>query len=296
MFISFVLYTLEVLIPGKLYALDDVGTARLGAIISSIWTFPLFAVTWIYLFPKRKALRRVPADQTLWTAGFKKLYHTFQMIGSCLPAVYWFLLSSMCCGSANWSINTVAITYFKEFLQLSSQKIGLVILTMIISGIPGTFVGKYVSLKFNPVISCKICLFLFIVIISAASLQLSSATKDYAFLFGSMLGLCKGWLHPMQTALYTTIIPKGQEVEMMGVYVFCFHIFAFLPPLFFTFLNEEGFSMRWGMASINLFFALGLLFLHQIKDYEEARSQGEAVTRREARGASLVASDRSIDC
>jgi MFS-type transporter involved in bile tolerance (Atg22 family) len=72
------------------------------------------------------------------------------------------------------------------------------------------------------------------------------------------------------TATYVTITPKGQEAEMMGVYIFCTHILTFLPPLFFTLLNEAGLSMRWGMVSINVFFVFGFLFLNQIDDYQEA--------------------------
>lgn len=270
MYLSLIFYDMQVFIAAKALELDGIETAKLAALLSSLWSAPLFYVAWTYFFPLRPALHRVPTNQTLWSAGFVKLFHSYRSLKSDLPAVHFFLLSAVFSEGANWSINTVAITYFSEFLQLSSQKVGLVIMLILFGGVPGTFVGKHVSLLYDPLTSAKASLVMFIAVICFASVLLSPENSDMVFVFGFFLGLCKGWLNPVMTATYVTITPKGQGAEAMGVYIFCTHFLTFLPPLIFTLLNEAGLSMRWGMVSINIFFIFGLLCLNKIDDYEEA--------------------------
>ena len=56
----------------------------------------------------------------------------------------------------------------------------------------------------------------------------------------------------------------------MGIYIFSGSVLAWLPPFLFSFLNEIGASMSIGLASLNLFFAGGFIFLLMIGDYNEA--------------------------
>ena len=56
----------------------------------------------------------------------------------------------------------------------------------------------------------------------------------------------------------------------MGLYLFSGLVFSWVPPFLFTFLNEIGASMRIGLASLNLFFAGGFIFLKMIGDYQDA--------------------------
>ena len=74
MFLSMIIFTPLVLIPSKLYNFDDVTTARLGTILSALWTFPIFYICWQYQFSHRQALQRVPNHQSLWSAGVEKLW------------------------------------------------------------------------------------------------------------------------------------------------------------------------------------------------------------------------------
>ena len=208
-----IIFTPLVLIPSKLYNFDDVTTARLGTILSALWTFPIFYICWQYLFSHRQALQRVPNHQSLWSAGVEKLCKTYEKTLTDLPAVRAFLLSCMFCEAANWSINTVAITYFKEYLVLSSKKIGLIVMTILIGGIPGTFFGKHLALYYDPLVSAKICLIVFTILIFLASIYLSPDNKDMAFLFGLFLGVCKGMYVSVMYLYY--ILDCGQYSDFL---------------------------------------------------------------------------------
>jgi ABC-type transport system involved in multi-copper enzyme maturation permease subunit len=67
-----------------------------------------------------------------------------------------------------------------------------------------------------------------------------------------------GWLHPQHTTAFVSIIPRGQEAELMGMYLLCGQFFAWLPPMVFTLLNEMGYPMTYGLASLAMFFIAGI--------------------------------------
>jgi UMF1 family MFS transporter len=270
LFVSLILYMLTILIPGHLLGLGDLDTARLAIAVSVIVSIPMFTICWKYLFPDRPALSRVPANQSLLTTGFRRLYETSKTIRSNLPAVKWFLIAIVFSEAANQAVNTIFTTYCKLYLEMTSLQIGMVILLLLLGGVPGTFIGRRISTKYNPVISAQVCLVVYIATTLAASLHLRPESKNFALLYGFLWGICKGWLHPIHTTIFVTISPKGQEVEMMGLYFFACQILTFLPPLVFTVLNENGQSMSLGMASLTIYFALGLLGLNFIGNYQEA--------------------------
>lgn len=56
-------------------------------------------------------------------------------------------------------------------------------------------------------------------------------------------------------------MPKGQEAELAGFYLYCTQILGWLPPLVFTIFNEsEAIDLSWGGVQLNiyLFVAAGL--------------------------------------
>jgi hypothetical protein len=56
----------------------------------------------------------------------------------------------------------------------------------------------------------------------------------------------------------------------MGMYLFCGSAFTWLPPLVFTLINEHGVHITWGLASLNIFFFLGVVCLFAMGNYQQA--------------------------
>jgi hypothetical protein len=68
MCISMLFYILQVLIPGQILRLDDIGTARLAIFLSCITCLPLFTLSWQYLFRDKPPVARIPIGQNLLSA------------------------------------------------------------------------------------------------------------------------------------------------------------------------------------------------------------------------------------
>ena len=73
----------------------------------------------------------------------------------------------------------------------------------------------------------------------------------------------------MDRLLAATIIPEGQDAELMGFYLFADISLSWLPPIIFTALNEAGLSERVGLASICVFFFLSLIGYWKMGSYED---------------------------
>ena len=64
-------------------------------------------------------------------------------------------------------------------------------------------------------------------------------------------------------------LPKGQEAELSGFFVYCSNIINWLPPLIFTLLNELGIHMKYGLISITAFFLAAIILLSMAAPWPE---------------------------
>jgi UMF1 family MFS transporter len=272
LYVSTLVFMAEVLTVAFIMDVDDVGTARISQTTTAATAAICFFFSWKYLFRERPARSMVPPGTNLLTCGFRKILQTTARIQREHSAIKWLMLSVMFAESATGALVTIATTYMSQVLKMDSNEIGVVFFLCLVMGIPGSKLGGYLAIRYrNPITSAKICDAFFIVTTVLASLVLTGPEdKNMTFIFGALWGLGLGWLHPMHVSAYISIIPTGQEAELMGMFLLCGQILAFLPPLLFTILNEFGVAMSYGMGSLNLFFAAGLACLFWLGDYDSA--------------------------
>ena len=168
-------------------------------------------------------------------------------------------------------------------LEMNAAEIGKVFLAVFVAGIPGSKLSGMV-VEWRPLQSAMLCLLMFVIHTTLAALTLTGPeSKNAMYGFTAVWGMCLfyGCIPPTTHAsLYCTIIPRGQESKLMGIYIFSGSVVAWLPPFVFSFLNEIGASMSIGLASLNVFFAGGFLIFMRIGNYEEAvaLSQNDCMT------------------
>ena len=192
---------------------------------------------------------------------------------------------------------TIAITYLKEVLEMSANEISLVFLVVLITGIPGSYLGGYLSIRFaSPILSGIICSLGIIVVTTAASFVLTGPeTKHMALLFSSLWGIGLGWLSPVDLTIFMNLMPNDSRTEFMGIMILAAGILSFLPALVFTVLNEAGFNMAWGLASLNLYFTSAILCWTQIGDYDLARTQASSLFSRRSTASYHSAEEDASD-
>lgn len=174
-------------------------------------------------------------------------------------------------GVSDKRLSAISVTFITTQLHFSSTENGIDILLLLIFAVPGTKVAAYMSNRFNPILSLQFCLLLWIVNTGAAALVLHGAgQQSTAYAHAVVWGVLLGWVYPTEKTLFCTIISKGPEAELMGVYICSCQVLSWLPPLMFTVMNELGISMRIGLFSLNFYFLLSFLLLFLIGDYGNA--------------------------
>ena len=256
---------------------DDVGTARIGQVTTSSCCAIIFYVAWKYFFQPSPAKSSIPQHQTLWTVGFYKVFHTFSRIKRELPALKWLMFAVMFGEAATNTLITISTTYMKTFLEMPANSIGLVMLAVLVMGGPGSKWGGFLSYAIGPVYSAALCNAFLILITTVAALTLTGPQHShYMPLIGGLWGLGLGWLLPMHSTAFMTIIPpRGQEAEHMGLYILSGQILSWLPPMVFTAMNEAGMDMAYGLASLDIFFALAILCLLMVNNSIRNNDQKE---------------------
>mmetsp|Transcript_1942 Transcript_1942/g.4246 ORF Transcript_1942/g.4246 Transcript_1942/m.4246 type:complete len:161 (-) Transcript_1942:174-656(-) len=131
----------------------------------------------------------------------------------------------------------------------------------------------------SPVRSNQLCISLIAISTAGvASIISNSSQKGLFYLFAVFWGACGGWKYTTERFITVTIIPEGQDAELMGMYLFAGQILSWLPPLVFTAMNEVGVSIRISMVSLLLFWFVAIICLQCMGSYERAvRDQPDAI-------------------
>ena len=176
-----------------------------------------------------------------------------------------------------------------EVLNFEGKKSGLAFIVVLLCTIPGSLFSSFVTRKTGSPIRCmQICLVVFISVNFVSFLTLTSSKVSYllwvysmfwGFMIGmwfllfltlshsynysfwnyyvifelSLMKLMIGWFYPTEINMYSSLMPKGQETELAGFYLYCNQVLAWLPPLVFTIMNENGFSLSWGGVHLNIY-------------------------------------------
>eukprot|EP00536_Pseudo-nitzschia_multiseries_P016375 jgi/Psemu1/299247/fgenesh1_pm.1096_\ len=250
---------------------DKFRAAMLSQSVVFLICTSFFGYAWGMLFRPRPASQQVPANESLVSAGFSKIYKTTQTILLHHSAIKWFLVSAAFTQAATTTFSTIAITYMTEMLGFSPRENGIAILILLLFGVPGTRIAAYLTRSLNPIRSLQINLVFWIFSIFFASLFLyEPGQQGMAYGFAMLWGISIGWVYPTEKTLYVTIIPRGQEAELMGTYICCCQILSWLPPLIFSVMNELGFSMRIGLSTLSFYFLTSLCILFYVGDYDQA--------------------------
>ena len=252
--------------------LNTVQTSRLASIMSTSNAVIFFSYAWIFLFPPKPPLRPLPQNKNLAFAGFKQLKSTCGKICSTYRALKFYILSLLWSPDAgSGTMQTILVTYMTVILKMTGIQIGIASFILFVFQIPGGYLANYVSHKTDPLIGLQISLigfalnsFLFPVVCH------SPETQGYTYIFAATYGIMWGWLYPCQNVLYCTLSPKGQEVEVMGLFAFSNHVLSWAPSMIFSALNEAGAPMKMGVFVTGFFFLISLFFTLFIGRHDKA--------------------------
>lgn len=251
---------------------STVKTAREGASLAFGFGFVFIGYAWLFLFRSRPALSNVPDDQTLLNTGFKQVMKSSRKIWSRYRALKWFMISLLWSPEAGAGvIQSIVVTFLTVHLKFSALDLAKMNLILISGNVVGSYFAKFVCRMVNPLNSYRLALTSLAVSIAAGIYVADGPDKRGAiFGFSSVWGICMGWVYPSQRVLFCTLIPKGQETEMMGLFVFAGQVIGWLPPLLFTIMNEKDVPVRYGVGLVSIFTFVAVIFTLPMGNYDRA--------------------------
>lgn len=251
---------------------SSVATARDAAGMSFGIGMFFMAYAWTFCFRDRAPLSNVPEGSSLLTAGFVQVYKTSIRIWKDYHALKWFLISLLISPEAGAGVVLrIAITYVTVVVRFSVFDIAKGTLILMLSSIVGSFFAKFANRKFNALNSYRISMTLFGVSLGVGSWLLRGPQhRARVYLLTIAWGFFLGWTYPAQRVLFCTLIPRGQETEMMGMFTFAGQILGWLLPLVVTVFNEKDVDMRWSLTVVFFFCFVAILLTLPMGSYVRA--------------------------
>mmetsp|Transcript_11888 Transcript_11888/g.16876 ORF Transcript_11888/g.16876 Transcript_11888/m.16876 type:complete len:504 (+) Transcript_11888:119-1630(+) len=249
---------------------DDVETAHVGQSVLVLWSTIWFAIGWKCM-PSMPARRELPEGHAMITEGFRQNWRTAKSINSHYSrGLRWFLLAVAFEESAAAAYTTLSVVYLDEVVGMSGTEIGIFFLITLLFTLPGSSLGAKITHKTNPKTSLRIVqvALIFIGVIGALILD-AVQSKPLAYVWGMCFGVALGWFYPTENLFFSMCLPKGQEAELAGFFVYCTQIIGWLPPLIFTVIVEVGWNQKWGVVSVSGFLIVSIILLSCAAPWDE---------------------------
>ena len=166
------------------------------------------------------------------------------------------------------------VTYITDVIQLDNLQVGIAFACFLIASLPGAMVGTALSRILDPIRSSEINGVFLIIFVAVFVLVLYEPGQQVAtYCVFAFFGFCGGWKVTMDRLISSSIIPTGQDTEMMGFFLFIDQSLLWLPLVTFTILNESNVSPRISVASMEVYLCISLFFLFMTGGYSKAREE-----------------------
>jgi MFS-type transporter involved in bile tolerance (Atg22 family) len=258
------------------YGDDDLIMARVGAGLALVIATPLLYLAWWKFFQPRQALHKLRDDQRLWSAGFIQLYRTAINIAKNYRSLRWFYMAISLSDAGLQALVTIVITVNTDTLQFTSRENAIAIMCILLGSIPGAVLANCVTRRYNPLNSSMAALVLLMVVTAFFAGFITGPgeqSKLLVYLLGVGWGMGVGWKWTCDRMVASSIIPAGQDAELMGFFLFSGQVFSWVPPLVFTAINESNVSQQIGVATLNAYFSLSFVCYLIMGSYATARQE-----------------------
>eukprot|EP00934_Nitzschia_sp_Nitz4_P006401 Nitzschia sp. Nitz4//scaffold155_size52807//30637//32354//NITZ4_006801-RA/size52807-augustus-gene-0.54-mRNA-1//-1//CDS//3329537384//6391//frame0 len=240
------------------FDMDDVATAQTGQAIDVVWSGVGLYLSWKWFEPVPPR-HQLPEGRSLWTAGFSQTFNTAKAIKEKYShGTWWFFCSLVFAEAGVNAFTTVAVVFLDEQMGLSGTEIGIFFLTTLVCAVPGARIGAWVTEKTNPKRSYQIALAVMTVIAAGGAVILDFIPSWLSYVWGGGIGVTIGWFYPVENVFFSMCLPKGQEAELSGFFVYCSQVLVWLPPLIFSVMVEANVEQTWGVVSVTGFLLIGI--------------------------------------
>lgn len=267
-----------ILSPGTFGIPDTATASRLSLLSVSVWWL-VFSVPVFRRVPEPPAHAwRAEAGQNPIRVGFQRVVGTLAEVRR-FRQVFVFLIAFWCYNDGIGTIIKMATIYGADIGIGQTHLIGALLLVQFL-GIPFTFAYGMLAGR----IGTKRGIYLALVAytgICVLGFFMRSAWHFWALAI--LVSMVQGGSQALSRSLFASMIPRDRSSEFFGFFSVGEKFAGIMGPLLFALINQVSGQSRYSIASLIVFFVIGMILLGRV-DVDEGRRAARAEDERLARG------------
>ena len=248
--------------------IDSGMAVRINLFSAGLWWFGWSFVTW-RLLRSRDIAKALKPGETYLSTGLKQLWATFKETAK-YPHTIRFLLAYLLYNDGIQTVFASAAVFAAAPLLQGGLGIEQGMLTQVILMIQfvafgGALLFGRIAIRIGAKRALIIGLVIWTVVVIYAYLGLRGESRFLQFwILGAFIALVMGGTQAVSRSLFANMIPLGKEAEFFSIYEVSERGTSWLGPLAFGLVNQLSGSLRPAIASIILFFVVGLFLLLRV--------------------------------
>ncbi len=235
---------------------------RISGPVVALW-FGLFCLPLFFLVPDRQKTGLSSGEAI--SRGIKSLIGTIKRARD-YRVMLKFLFARMIYTDGLNTLFAFGGIYAVGTFGLSFEELILFGIAMNVTAGIGAFVFSWADDRFGP----KLVIMVSVTGLSLLGLALVLVqTKEMFWVFGLPLGIFVGPAQSASRSLMARLAPAELRTEMFGLFALSGKATAFLGPAILGAITAATGSQRWGMATILVFFVVGLLLMRGVTDHKD---------------------------
>lgn len=242
----------------ELFHLDSLTATQVSFLSVGVWWF-------IFSIPMFRNVHEKPAP-AITVSVSRKVANGFKSVGKTLreikkyPELLKFLVAFWFFSDGINTIIKMATIYGREIGIGQDDLIAALLITQFV-GIPCTLLFGKVAEKLGSKLTLIITLFIYLFIVLLGYFMTSSL---HFYLLAIMVGLVQGGSQALSRSIFGRLVPTQRNAEFFGFFGLSGKFAAIFGPFIFGLMGQLTGSSRAGIASLSLFFIIGIILLFMV--------------------------------
>jgi len=245
---------------------------RIGLFSAGLW-WAVFTIVPLLTLRTRQPVRTLPGGERYLTAGFMQLRRTLAG-ASRYPQTLLFLLAYVFFHDGVQTVVALSSQFGQEELGLSIATLSAIVLMVQFVAIFGALGFLRLSKVLGTKNSVAVSLVIWTLVVTYAFAFLR--TQAEFFVLAGVIALVLGGTQALSRALFSQMIPRGQEAEYFSLYEVSDKGTSWLGPLIFGLALQFTGSYRLSIFSLVVLFAVGFVLLLRVNVRQAALEAGNA--------------------
>ena len=241
--------------------LSNVSNVQSSFVVAALF-FAIFATPLFLVLRDEKKEKRAPISFVLLGRSIREVKFTVQHIMH-YPDLARFLLACFFYNDAILTVIAFSSIYAQNTLGFTTEELIFFFMLVQTTAIAGSILFGFVTDKIGPKRTIVITLMIWLVVVIAA---IFADSKELFFYTGMLAGMSMGSSQAASRSMMTRLTPTEHVTEFFGFYDGTFgKASAIAGPFVFGLVSSQAGSQKVALASLLLFFIIGLLLMTRVK-------------------------------